>query len=124
MNSLQRSWIKALRSGKYQQAHGSLKVVTPEGAKHCCLGVLCELVDPDGWDPYLEQEELPPMWNDVHSSELPNLPEAGISRHHSTPNRLYAQHLSQMNDCGNTFDEIADYLEEHLPPAPEPKDSE
>lgn len=32
-------WIRALRSGKYEQGKGSLK----DGSNFCCLGVLCDL---------------------------------------------------------------------------------
>lgn len=33
-------WIKALRSGKYEQGRGGL---SPDKRKYCCLGVLCDL---------------------------------------------------------------------------------
>jgi hypothetical protein len=33
------SWIDALRSGKYTQGQGYLKI----DGRHCCLGVACEL---------------------------------------------------------------------------------
>jgi hypothetical protein len=32
-------WIDALRSGKYQQGTGALRIVN----EYCCLGVLCDL---------------------------------------------------------------------------------
>lgn len=41
-------WVKALRSGKYIQGRGRLKMEVPEKEgkpahfEHCCLGVLCE----------------------------------------------------------------------------------
>lgn len=38
-------WVRALRGGKYSQAFGKLKVFGDGGARHCCLGVLCELYD-------------------------------------------------------------------------------
>lgn len=36
-------WLDALYSGHYKQAHGSLEVIKPEEAGHCCLGVLCDV---------------------------------------------------------------------------------
>lgn len=36
-------WISALRSGRFKQGRGALKVVQDGVAEHCCLGVLCEL---------------------------------------------------------------------------------
>jgi hypothetical protein len=39
-----KKWVKALRSGKYKQGECYLKQFNDNGqAKHCCLGVLCEL---------------------------------------------------------------------------------
>lgn len=40
-------WIKALRSGKYQQGHNRLTTIDPytKSEKHCCLGVQC-VIDP------------------------------------------------------------------------------
>lgn len=39
-------WLKALRSKKYKQGHHRLRN-NEEG--YCCLGVLCDLVDPKKW---------------------------------------------------------------------------
>ena len=40
-----KKWVKALRSGKYNQGDGCLKQTNIKKNKtyHCCLGVLCEL---------------------------------------------------------------------------------
>lgn len=38
-------WVKALRSGEYQQTQGVLTTLS----EFCCLGVACDLLDPDGW---------------------------------------------------------------------------
>lgn len=78
-------WIKALRSGKYKQAKGAMRVKQKDGSyAYCCLGVLrhgvlgkknaaldsngnkievlssrdvkdCELIS---YNPYIEEEEL------------------------------------------------------------------
>jgi len=40
-----KKWAKALRSGKYKQARGQLRKM----GGYCCLGVLCDVVAPDGW---------------------------------------------------------------------------
>ena len=37
-------WLKALRSGKYQQGKGSLN---PAIGKFCCLGVACDITIPE-----------------------------------------------------------------------------
>ena len=39
-----KKWVKALRSGKFNQGTGTLKQYNSKGQpQHCCLGVLCEL---------------------------------------------------------------------------------
>lgn len=40
-------WISALRSGEYKQGHGYLREV--KNNSFCCLGVLCDIIDPDNW---------------------------------------------------------------------------
>lgn len=38
-------WVAALESGKYPQIRGALRSVVG----YCCLGVLCDIVDPSEW---------------------------------------------------------------------------
>lgn len=53
-----RSWHDALISGRYQQTLGRLRRTTSKSAVldgdypagHCCLGVVCDLADPGGWE--------------------------------------------------------------------------
>lgn len=41
---IKKKWIEALRSGQYEQGRSYLRTEHPSGAaRHCCLGVLCEL---------------------------------------------------------------------------------
>jgi hypothetical protein len=43
-----KKWVRALRSKKYKQFKGCLKVTSRTGVdRHCCLGVLCELYQND-----------------------------------------------------------------------------
>lgn len=44
--TLSSKWIDALRSGKYTQGRGYLKSLNNE---YCCLGVLCDVIDPSKW---------------------------------------------------------------------------
>lgn len=42
-------WLKALRSGEYEQTTGYLREAKPDGKEgYCCLGVLCELAVKEG----------------------------------------------------------------------------
>lgn len=44
-------WIEALTSGKYRQGRFRLRRDDSQSGKaYCCLGVLCDLLDPSGWD--------------------------------------------------------------------------
>jgi hypothetical protein len=44
--ALKTKWIEALESGRYKHSRLSLRNM----AGYCCLGVLCDIVDPNGWD--------------------------------------------------------------------------
>ena len=56
---LRRRWVEALRSGRYRQGLNVLcKIVDlPRDTsgkqrserRYCCLGVLCDVIDPSGW---------------------------------------------------------------------------
>lgn len=39
------TWIRALESGKFEQAKWTLR----QGNAFCCLGVACHVIDPKGW---------------------------------------------------------------------------
>lgn len=43
---LKNKWVVALRSGAYKQGKNVLRNNLNE---FCCLGVLCDIVNPDGW---------------------------------------------------------------------------
>lgn len=114
--TVKRQWLKALRSGEYQQGQGQLR--SDEGDRYCCLGVLCDLAVKAGvvgcrhdprlgymYGPYplgassafLPQEVVKWAGLDTHSPEIPG---------HST--------LSTLNDDGHSFLEIAALIEAHL----------
>ena len=95
-SELKAKWLEALRSGKYEQAKGCLR----KDDRYCCLGVLCDVVDPSGWEligntyKYLG-----------YLSFLP--PEVA--------NIGYEDALVGMNDGkGKSFPEIADWIEANI----------
>jgi hypothetical protein len=104
--TLKRQWIDALRSGKYQQGKKALR--TDEN-KFCCLGVLCDISGKGEWR---YEEPIPDApkrsrWayvidGFVSRDLLPHAPTFGI---------VYETVLSEMNDEGHTFEEIADYIQ-------------
>ncbi len=96
-------WVKALRSGKYVQGQGRLMTVGEDRNRYCCLGVLCEVVDV----PYNYNEGgLPSPARDVagmHSNIGSWDCEGGI--------RSKYANLAEMNDSGQSFKRIANFIE-------------
>jgi hypothetical protein len=115
MNSqVKQQWITALRSNEYNQTQGSLR--TSEG--YCCLGVLCDL--------YVKEHDVE-EWNvGPHGSYafkgepniLPNCVIEWSGLNDANPYVLSFHDdmlsLANMNDCGKTFGEIAQVIEEQL----------
>lgn len=96
-------WIKALRSGRYQQAQRTLRVKVP-GAhpKYCCVGVACNLLDPKKWKATGYHFD----WGDAPSSGVGDLPFLDA---HTFSN------LAVLNDEKDwDFKQIADWIEENL----------
>ena len=125
-----KKWVKALRSGKFKQGRGTLKHYTKNGqAKHCCLGVLCELYnkqmkkskkktlvektcdnDSDFSHGYArfggKKEDLPKevmKWAGIKDS---------IGKFYDESDLIGEPCLADMNDCGTKFKTIADIIEE------------
>ena len=49
-----KEWVKALRSGEYQQGRGCLR---SRDDKFCCLGVLCDLTNRKEWEVVFEEDD-------------------------------------------------------------------
>lgn len=104
--ALKKKWVAALRSGKYRQGRGKLRTGTSHGghAKYCCLGVLCEVVGVHRiGDSFYEYEY------DGSSYLLP-LPLRDKLMVYSDIQEV----LVNMNDRGESFRTIADWIEENL----------
>ena len=115
-------WVKALRSGKYNQANG----VLCNGTAYCCLGVLCAVAGAEFQDLEVESEngsdEVEVL---LHKPVLDGKVLAGSNGWDDTLTYEFIQdlgitlseqdHLVNMNDVEKrTFDEIADWIEENL----------
>lgn len=106
-------WLDALRSGKYQQGFCRLRSVDPSGDRHCCLGVLCDVVDPDGW-------EQSPEYGWIHRGGVHYPSRAVIvALAESLPARIDRRNVDESaswwvsrNDSGESFADIADRIEE------------
>jgi hypothetical protein len=130
--NVKKLWVDALRSGTYEQGKGALC----KGGQYCCLGVLCELAVQAGVIPpgeRLETETGPSHYicydrgHVYANNELPSfgdtafLPQcvqewAGLPR---TSGAIVVidgadRPLAAQNDCGKTFEQIAQAIEEQL----------
>ena len=102
---LKERWITALRSREYKQGTGNLCTVEYGTRFYCCLGVVANIIDPNGWVPVDYNHDL--RWHG-NISDLPDKIATGIG--------LYNQSvLIEMNDDEEAgFNEIADWIETNL----------
>ena len=111
-------WIKALLSGDYTQGRNALKSSTDGGKtfKHCCLGVLCELVDPDGWSnrhPTPGYDPESESFNYCHH-QCEGVLSPGVE-HQVGLTSKEVDHLTHLNDEKNyTFAAIAAHIKANL----------
>lgn len=101
----QNLWLAALRSGSYQQGRDHLRDLDDN---FCCLGVACDLFHPE-----------PPSPRDTvykYSKEVclaPHSVKEALLLRTATglPNSVELTALTDLNDRGVTFEEIADIIE-------------
>lgn len=121
--SFKKKWIAALRSGKFEQTSGELR--SKDGKGFCCLGVACHLLRPNLWSKkedvfkirmkhgFNEKDslvlDLPDTFPAFQAGYMPKRLAESVGL--STEDQ---KTLSTLNDDGNSFDEIADYIEEKL----------
>jgi len=91
---LKAKWIEALRSGRYKQGRGFLRNANDE---FCCLGVLCDIVDPSRWE---KNGNKACAWDGLRMYP-PDYLEPSMTRQY--PHMNDVQKLS--------FNEIADFVE-------------
>lgn len=124
-------WVAALKSGDYKQATGRLSVGVGSDTRHCCLGVLCEIavkhkvIQPPviaasgivGYGQESANAILPwevAEWAKITAAadlpQLQTLPHKLDDEGYDNP----IDCLSQANDSGYTFDEIAEVIEERF----------
>ena len=107
---LRKRWVEALRSGKYEQGQKHLRC----NGRYCCLGVLLDVYEPDGWKDRNVHEP-----HDLASDE--ELSAAALEELR-LPSRHHHDLISMNDDAGATFAEIADWIEANIagqPPQPE-----
>lgn len=112
INEWEQKLVDALRSNKYTQAKGVLR----KNGGHCCLGVACDVIDPNGWTT-TKEEYYHYIFNDApHCAYLP--PEiARLLNWFSIDGCLSIANregglitLVGLNDKDLNFDQIADVI--------------
>ncbi len=119
-------WLEALRSGKYQQTRHYLH--SKKGG-FCCLGVACDMIGVKWSSPTtFDEDDDTEVEIETHyitkgggSDELPSdkdLPKEVIDCLNQRDADRYKgslmDYLANMNDNGETFTQIADWIEENL----------
>jgi len=115
---VKQKWIEALRSGKYSQGEGVLR---DHADRFCCLGVLCDVMNPAGWGEMC----LTDTSVNGHDAEIEARPfkadddVSSISIPHSLRERIGlhvadASTLITMNDRGESFETIAKHIEANV----------
>lgn len=108
---IKQRWIAALRSGEYQQVTGKLH----NDRGFCCLGVLCDL--------YAKEQNV--EWHKSHhfykifgvETILPYEVVKWSNLEGKNPTALVdgdSKNLSNLNDIGYTFEQLAQLIEEQL----------
>ena len=120
------AWIAALRSGKYQQTKGALCRIAEDGSKsYCCLGIGCVVAIELGLDlrvgKFGEKLEFGMEWKTVVMPEEV-IALFGMKRYNGG---FYGYRLdkddepcsclSELNDHGFDFSQIADFIESNPP---------
>lgn len=111
MTDIIHKWVEALRSGKYVQTKGRLA----DDHGYCCLGVLCELAIEDGlpviksisgdYGCFFYDDAM-----DVLPKSVAKWAGVNIASNYVDEYGIHRQ-LSEENDSGKTFAEIADIIE-------------
>ena len=111
MNENAKAWVKALRSGDYQQTRHALR----RDNGFCCLGVACDLAVKAGL-PVELRESCGMVTYNGEKSGLPPIVRAwlGLSEVDGYMEGFACgcYSLAYMNDHGGSFTEIADAIEE------------
>lgn len=108
---IKKLWIKALRSGEFQQTRNALRAGSGKSVSYCCLGVLCEL--------HRRHSKAPGTWKrDMYMQDAATLPVdviAWAKLEDDNPNIPQRRDtLAGINDSGKDFNHIADVIEKYL----------
>lgn len=101
--SIKKKWVAALRSGKYKQGKRALVAGRGKASTYCCLGVLCDILPKPA-------KKGVRHWGENGGRYF--LSRKALALVDLDP--IQAGGLAAMNDSGDSFGQIADYIECHL----------
>ena len=124
LNEKQQKWIDALRSGEYEQGQNCLQSHRAAGDRFCCLGVACKVAQEAGVKVSTDDHDYL-VGGTLHSQSwtreyfgfkngVGDFPKEGAQI--AKDGSAIAGELScltELNDHGYTFEDIADFVEEH-----------
>lgn len=119
---IKKEWIAALRSDDYQQGEAQLKT---EDGKFCCLGVLCDILQKKGVVTEFVSENTTSFYGLVNEPVGDyEVLSVGISLYlgincnpemqHIVKGETVYDTLSELNDNGMSFNDIATLIEKQL----------
>lgn len=119
MNEFEKKLVEALRSGKYKQGRRKLRV---NETQFCCLGVACDISGVGEWEEIGTDKGYFYRTSDDKGSRrgygtlpLPVIAKLGWSTDNGKFGLPYYSYcLTDLNDNGFTFDQIADIIEAGL----------
>lgn len=104
-----KKWVRALRSGKYEQGTTGYLMTTKSGAdRFCCLGILCDIM---GADIDTDTDHL----LDATQSRVVGMRSANgeLNRPYKVKGGGVGRSLDVLNDCGLSFKQIARIIEKN-----------
>jgi hypothetical protein len=115
---IKKRWVDALRSGKYRQTRSALN----DNGGYCCLGVLCELAVEDGVTRRapIDRCRNGYTFNEDTTNLAGAFPPRAVYKWAGLPEERLGvavggtETLAGMNDNGDSFEKIADAIEEYL----------
>jgi hypothetical protein len=124
--ALKKKWVAALRSGKYKQGHGALRIKGAKKDAFCCLGVLADVAGCKWDSAIIEAAKATDVSPEVtRGKKLRGIAGAcgvlpdkiakrfGIDGDLPSGDNLQSE-LSSRNDHGYNFEQIATWIEKSL----------
>lgn len=125
--AIKAEWLARLRgegehAGKWVQGQCALRLKAPEGMqeRYCCLGVLCDIVDPAGWSDPLHNSTLRIDRYGHGTQGKTGAPDvsvyvaAGLDVKDPRVDELIKMNDGIQGQRTHSFSEIADYIEKEF----------